>query len=76
MSGEEDGLAELPESGNDLPGGAAGGRVEARSWLVREDELRVADEGESEIELAPLRALQQDPSARPDLQPPRSSRPG
>src|SRR5580704_5778332 len=56
MGGEEDGLAELPEPGNDLPGGAAGGRVETSGRLVQEDELRVADEGEGEIEAAPLAA--------------------
>jgi hypothetical protein len=54
MGGEEDGLAELPEPGNDLPGGAAGGRVEASGRLVQEDELGVADEGEGEIEPALL----------------------
>ena len=54
MGGEEDGLAELSEPGNDLPGGAAGGRVETSGRLVQEDELGVADEGEGEIEPAPL----------------------
>ena len=58
MGREEDGLAELPEPGNDLPGGAAGGRIEASGRLVQEDELRVADEGEGEIEPAPLAARQ------------------
>jgi hypothetical protein len=56
MGGEEDGLAEVPEPGDDLPGGAAGGRVEAGGRLVQEDELGVADEGEGEIEPAPLAA--------------------
>jgi hypothetical protein len=39
MGGEEDGLAELPEPGDDLPDGAAGGRVEAGGRLVQEDAL-------------------------------------
>ena len=46
----------LPEPGHDLPGGAAGGRVEAGGRLVQEDELWVADEGEREVEAAPLAA--------------------
>src|SRR5215831_8628269 len=58
MSGEEDGLAEPAEPGNDLPGGAAGGRVETSGRLVQEDEFWVADEGEGEIETAPLAAGQ------------------
>jgi len=48
----------LPEPGNDLPGGAAGGRVKTSGRLVQEDELWVADEGEGEIEPAPLAAGQ------------------
>jgi hypothetical protein len=54
MGGEKDCLAELPEPGNDLPGGAAGGRVETSGRLVQEDELWVADEGQGEIEPTPL----------------------
>src|SRR5215472_14968203 len=49
VDGEEDGLAELPEPGDDVPGGAAGGRVETSGRLVQEDELWVADEGEREV---------------------------
>ena len=56
MGGEEDGLAELPEPGDDLPGGAAGRRVETGGRLVQEEQFRVADEGEGEIEPAPLAA--------------------
>ena len=56
MGGEEDGLAELPQPGHDLPGRAAGGRVETGGRLVQEDEFRVADEGEGEIEAAPVAA--------------------
>jgi hypothetical protein len=52
------GLAEVPEPGHDLPGGAAGRRVETSGRLVQEDELRVADQGEGEIEPAPLAARQ------------------
>jgi hypothetical protein len=58
VSGEEDGLAESPEPGNDLPGGAARRRVEASGRLVQEDELWVADKGEGEIEPAPLAGRQ------------------
>src|SRR5579863_1667193 len=58
MSREEHGLAQLPQPGNDLPGGTAGGRVETRGGLGKEDQLRVADEGEGEIEPPPLAARQ------------------
>src|SRR5215472_2322691 len=58
MGGEEDRLAELPEPGDDVPGGAAGGRVETSGRLVQEDELWVADQGEREVEPAPLAARQ------------------
>src|SRR5215471_5199577 len=56
VGGEEDGLAKLPEPGDDVPGGAAGGRVESSGRLVQEDELWVSDEGEREVEPAPLAA--------------------
>jgi hypothetical protein len=56
VGGEEDGLAELTEPGHDLPGGAAGGRVEAGGGLVEEDEVGIADEGKREVEPSPLAA--------------------
>src|SRR5579862_1025887 len=56
VGGEEDSLAELTEPGHDLPGGAAGRRVEAGGGLVEEDEIWIADEGEREVEPSPLAA--------------------
>jgi hypothetical protein len=50
VGGEEDRLAELAEPGDDLPGGPAGGRVKAGGRFVEEDELRVADERQREIQ--------------------------
>ena len=56
VGGEEDRLAELPQPGDDLPGGPAGGRVETGGRLVKEDELGVTDQREREIEPPPLAA--------------------
>ena len=58
VGGEEDRLAELPQPGDDLPGGPAGGRVEPGGRLVEEDELGVADQREREVEPPPLAAGQ------------------
>ena len=44
---EEDRLAEVPQAGDDLPGGAARGGVEAGRRLVEEDQLGVADQRQS-----------------------------
>ena len=51
---QKDGLAELLERADRLPGGAAGGRVEAGRRLVEEDQLGIADQGEGEVEPAEL----------------------
>ena len=47
---QEDRLAERAERADHLPGGAPCSRVEAGRRLVEEDELRVADERDPEIE--------------------------
>ena len=47
---EQDRRAERPERADQLPRGAARGRVEARGRLVEEDELRVPDERDAEVE--------------------------
>ena len=54
MGGEEDGLAERPQAGDHVPGRTAGGWVEAGGGLVEEDQLGVADQGERDVESAPL----------------------
>jgi len=56
VGGEKDGLAQGPQAGDDLPGGAPGGGVKAGGGLVEEDELRVADQGEGEVQPPPLAA--------------------
>jgi hypothetical protein len=48
----------LAEPGDDLPGGPAGGGVEPGGWLIKEDELGVADQREREVEPPPLAAGQ------------------
>ncbi len=55
---EEDRLAEPTQTGDDLPGSAAGGRIEPGRRLVEEDELRITDEREREVEPPPLAAGQ------------------
>src|SRR5581483_4711828 len=53
---EEDGLAETAETFDHVPRRAARGRVETGRRLVEEDELRVADQGERDVEPPPLAA--------------------
>ena len=53
---EEDGLAERAQPVDHVPGGAARRRVEARRRLVEEDQLRVADQRERDVEPPPLPA--------------------
>src|SRR5205085_3753270 len=56
VGGQEDGLAELTEPGDDLPGGPTGGRVEPGRRLVEEHDVGVADEGEGDVEATALPA--------------------
>jgi hypothetical protein len=56
MSREQDGLAERTERADELPRGSSRGGVEAGRRLVEEDELRVADERDAEVEPALLPA--------------------
>ncbi len=58
VRGEHDGLAEVAQRADDVPGGAAGGRVEAGRGLVEEDQLRVADEREREVQPPGLAAAE------------------
>src|SRR5205823_2700159 len=58
VRGQEDRLAEGSKRADHLLGGAARGRIEAGSRLVEEDEIRVADEGDAEIEAALLSTRQ------------------
>src|SRR4051794_37809410 len=55
---EHDGLAELAQRADRLPGGAARGRVEAGGRLVEEDQLRVADQRQAEVQPPQLAAGQ------------------
>jgi len=45
MGGEQDRPAQLAEAADDLPGLAAGGRVEPGGRFVQEDQVGVADQG-------------------------------
>src|SRR6266545_3266423 len=54
VGGEQDGLAEVPEAVDQLPGVAAGRRVEAGGRLVQEQQVGVADDAEGEVEAAQL----------------------
>src|SRR5215210_1307982 len=56
MRGEQHGLAELLQRPDDAPRGAARRGVEAGGGLVEEHELRVAHEGERQVEAPPLAA--------------------
>jgi hypothetical protein len=58
VRGEQDRLAEVGERAHGAPGGAARLGIEAGRRLVEEDELRVADEREGEIQPARLPAGQ------------------
>ena len=58
VRGEQHGLAEVPEAGDHLPGAASGGGVEAGRWLVEEDQLRVADQRQRDIQPPALAAGQ------------------
>src|SRR6185437_15522090 len=51
---EDDGFAEGREFADDIPGLAAGARVEAGGGLVEEDEVGVTHEAEGEVEAALL----------------------
>src|SRR6185436_16325907 len=53
---QEDSLAEPPQRADRLPGATPCAGVEAGRWLVEEDQLRVADQRQAEIEPAPLSA--------------------
>src|SRR2546423_6383706 len=50
VGGEENGLAEVPERGDDAPRSPARRGVEAGGRLVEEDQLRVTDQREREVE--------------------------
>ena len=63
VGGQEDGLAELAQTVDDLPGGAARRRVEARCRLVEEDQLGIADQRERDVQPAALAARQRSPRA-------------
>src|SRR4051794_2282954 len=54
VGGEEDGLAEVAQTGDRIPGVAAGGGVEAGGRLVEEEQLGVADQGHADVETALL----------------------
>ena len=56
MRREQDRLAEVAQRRDRLPRPPTGLGVEARGRLVEEDELRVPDERETEVEAAPLPA--------------------
>ena len=58
VGGEHDRRAEGAQVLDDLPAPSPGFGVEARGRLVEEDQLRVAGEGEREVEAAPLAAGQ------------------
>ena len=62
VGGQQDGLAEVAEALDHLPGGAAGGGVEAGGRLVEEEQLGVADERDRDVE-PPLLAAGQAPGA-------------
>jgi hypothetical protein len=61
VGGQEHRLAQGPQAGDDLPGGAPGGGVKAGGGLVQEDQLRVADQGQGEVQPPPLATRQQRP---------------
>src|SRR4051812_32131596 len=56
VRGEQDRLAQVLQRADDLPRVAPRRGIEARRRLVEEDQLRVADEGQGEVEPAPLAA--------------------
>ncbi len=56
MGGQEDGLAEVAQAGDDIPRRMPRRGVEAGGRLVEEHDLRVADEGEGDVEPAALAA--------------------
>ena len=66
MGGEHDGLAEVAQGADRLPRGAPGDGIEAGGGLVEEDELRVADQREREVQAADLPARER-PRARVGL---------
>ena len=59
VGGEEDRLAQRAEVLDRRPRLAAGRRVEAGGRLVEEEQVGVADEGEGEVQAAPLAAREQ-----------------
>lgn len=54
VGGEQDGLAESSQVRDDLPGRSPGAWVEAGGWLVQEEQLRVADERQGQVQAALL----------------------
>ena len=56
VGGEEDGLAEVAQGGDRLPGLAPRLRVEAGGRLVEEEQLRIADQRHADVEAALLPA--------------------
>jgi len=54
VGGQQHGLAQLLERADRLPGVAPGAGIEAGGGLIQEDQLRVADQGQSQIEPAHL----------------------
>ena len=71
---EQDRLAERLERADRVPGVAARGRVEARGRLVEEDQLRVADQRQRQIQPPQLPARQRPRPTRPPCRPARSAR--
>ena len=56
VGGEEDRLAQRPQVGDHVPGSAASRRVEPGRRLVEEEQLRVADQRQGDVEAALLAA--------------------
>jgi len=67
VGGQEDCLAELAQAGDDVPRGTACCRVEPGRRFVEEHDLRVADQGERDVEAPALPARE---VAQPRYAPP------
>ena len=64
VRGQHDGLAEVAQRADHVPGGAPGAGIEARRRLVEEDQLRVADQREREVQPPRLAAAERPRAAR------------
>ena len=73
VRGEQDRLAEVAQRAHDVPGVAPRGGVEAGRRLVEEDQLRVADQRQREVQPPPLAAAER-ARALPGDRPPRPAR--